>query len=237
MPAAIAGATLWSTRFRGKLKGVIAATGPTGKPAHDAERAFAPRLDVHRQELAADSGRLFRGEAKSDRGAVGFGLRVPPGLARFGHDRFHVERPPRAEIRLERAKDRGAAVRREPRASPGNSRRGPAIARSTSGGPARAARASIARDCGERTSIQSPVTTSPPAIRSGRSGGAIGSSDFAGVGLAAGLFGDPSGELVADRPRERREAAIHVARPLVRQEEGLRALLQGLPEGVEPRSG
>ncbi len=30
-PAASAGATLWATRFKGKLKGVIAATGPLGK--------------------------------------------------------------------------------------------------------------------------------------------------------------------------------------------------------------
>ena len=28
-PAAIAGATLWATKFKGKLKGVISATGPT----------------------------------------------------------------------------------------------------------------------------------------------------------------------------------------------------------------
>jgi len=53
---------------------------PDGEAPDDAEGAFPARLDVHGQELAADSGRLFGGEAKSDRGAVGFGLRVPHAL-------------------------------------------------------------------------------------------------------------------------------------------------------------
>ena len=41
-PTASAGATLWSARFSGKLKGVIAVTGPTGN-RRTAQKAPSPR--------------------------------------------------------------------------------------------------------------------------------------------------------------------------------------------------
>ncbi len=43
-PAAIAGATLWATRFRGKLKGVMASTGPMGKRCTSPQRPSLPSI-------------------------------------------------------------------------------------------------------------------------------------------------------------------------------------------------
>ena len=79
----MAGATLCATRFRGKLKGVIPAIGPSGKAAHDAPASGGELLPVERQILAVNPRALLGGNVESKDGALDLGTRGLDRLARL----------------------------------------------------------------------------------------------------------------------------------------------------------
>ena len=85
-PAAIAGAALWATRFSGKLKGVMASTGPTGKRCTSPQRFSLPSVRSRGMRLAAKPGGFFGSGLEGEHGAVDFSPRQPDRLAGFGND-------------------------------------------------------------------------------------------------------------------------------------------------------
>ena len=87
-PAAIAGATLWAARLSGKLKGLIPATGPTGKRRVTPSATDMRRRQVQRDGLADHALGLLRRKAEDEGAAVGLGASIPDGLARLAHDRL-----------------------------------------------------------------------------------------------------------------------------------------------------
>ena len=56
LPAAMAGASLCAARLSGKLKGEMAATGPSGHPPRDRHPTLAVGREIHRQPLARRAG-------------------------------------------------------------------------------------------------------------------------------------------------------------------------------------
>ena len=79
-PAAIAGATLWATRFSGKLNGLMAPTTPIGTRSVKAELAGARRAGLERDDVAGERPGLGGAEAERvDR---------PAGLDEGGADRL-----------------------------------------------------------------------------------------------------------------------------------------------------
>ena len=79
-PAAMAGATLCAARLSGKLKGLMAATGPDGEAPRDAEPAGVGRPDVQRDGLADEALGLLGREAEGQGAAVDL-ARGRPGWA------------------------------------------------------------------------------------------------------------------------------------------------------------
>ena len=87
-PAAMAGATLCATRFKGKLKGVIASTGPHRKSLHQSPAAFVAFGQIQRNALAAQPHGLFGSGLEGQHGAIHLCARHAHRLARFGHDQL-----------------------------------------------------------------------------------------------------------------------------------------------------
>ncbi len=75
-PAAMAGATLCATRFSGKLKGVMPATGPEGKAFDNAPAAGGGLLPVQRKIFAVPARAFFGGDVEGKNGAINFAARA-----------------------------------------------------------------------------------------------------------------------------------------------------------------
>ena len=72
-PTAMAGATLWATRFSGKLNGAMPSTGPFGNRRIKRHPAGRRGLGVEALHVAVPSTRLFGGPPEDTGGAGGFG--------------------------------------------------------------------------------------------------------------------------------------------------------------------
>ena len=79
----MAGATLWATRFRGKIKGSDSGDRSQREAAHDAPASGGELLPVERQILAVDPGALLGGDIEGEDGALDLGAGSLDGLARF----------------------------------------------------------------------------------------------------------------------------------------------------------
>ena len=79
----MAGATLCATRLIGKLKGVMPATGPSGKATDDTPASGGIFLPVERKIFAVDASGFFGSDLEGEDGAVHFGARGFDGLAGF----------------------------------------------------------------------------------------------------------------------------------------------------------
>ncbi len=55
LPDAMAGATLWSARFSGKLKGEIPAIGPIGNRRTTAESSLRGRQEIEGNDISANA--------------------------------------------------------------------------------------------------------------------------------------------------------------------------------------
>ena len=112
-PTAIAGATLWAVRLSGKLKGVIARTGPSGTrfttPHRATEAAFTSSGSIspfHASRAAAAAENVAEARSTSVRAALS-------GLPASARDRPSELVPPRLEGGGDAPQDRDAHVRRE----------------------------------------------------------------------------------------------------------------------------
>ena len=77
---------LWATRFSGKLNGVMARTGPTGKRCTRPQRFSLPSVRSSGMALAAEAGGFFGGGLEGEHGAIDLGAGEAEGLAGFGDD-------------------------------------------------------------------------------------------------------------------------------------------------------
>jgi len=94
LPVARAGATLWATRFSGKLNGVIAEITPRGKTPDQPEMPVPAGKGVDGHQFPVGAPRLFRGGGEGHSGAGDFGLGKGHRLARLGdHERDKLGLP------------------------------------------------------------------------------------------------------------------------------------------------
>ena len=85
-PAAIAGATLWATRFSGKLNGLIAPTTPIGTRSVKASLPSPTSDSVHGHHLAGERAGLGGGERERRHRAPSFDASGLDRLGRFFGD-------------------------------------------------------------------------------------------------------------------------------------------------------
>ncbi len=72
LPTAKAGAILCATRFRGKLKGVIAAIGPSREPPYEGKPVLRLHIEVQREHGSFDANRLLSSYPEGKYGTVDF---------------------------------------------------------------------------------------------------------------------------------------------------------------------
>ena len=112
-PAAIAGATLWATRFSGKLNGLIAPTTPIGTRSVKRELALADVGRVHGHHLAGERAGLGGGERERRHRAPGLDASGLDRLGRFLGDGAGELLVPLAEQLRGAIEDLGALPRRQ----------------------------------------------------------------------------------------------------------------------------
>ena len=79
---------MWATRFNGKLNGVIARTGPTGKRCTSPQRPSLPSVKSSRKTLATKPHTLFRCGLECDHCTIHFNSSLAHRLARLGHNQL-----------------------------------------------------------------------------------------------------------------------------------------------------
>ena len=159
-PAASAGATLCATRLNGKLNGEIAPTTPIGTRRRERELPVARRGGVHRHDLAGELARLDGGHRERRHRARRLDARRLHRLARLRRDRLRdllvrarsSEPATRSRISARLCAGSGSAIACSAAST----------ARRVSSAPPFATRPTTRAEYGERTSIQSPVSTHSP---------------------------------------------------------------------------
>ena len=111
-PAAMAGATLWATRFSGKLNGVMREHRAEREAAHQAPAPGGGLQRVERNVLAVDARALFGGDLEGVDGAVHLDARGLDGLGGFLADGAGKLLAPRRNAVGNLAQNAGALVRR-----------------------------------------------------------------------------------------------------------------------------
>src|SRR6266540_1763611 len=227
LPAASAGASLWSARLSGKLKGVIAVTGPTGN-RRTAQKAPSPRGSMStgttspsNRVASSEASRIVVRPLSSSASAYRRGFPASAMIVSTNSAR----RASTSSRSRRRTSERRCAGRRRVSSNPAAAA---AIARSISAGPAFATRPTSSPDQGDRTSIHSRVVASSPAMRRGRS------LEFKAQSpkRPADLLRDP--DPFADRRRKWNQVARLPLCPVVRGEERFRAGCERAAKRLEP---
>ena len=130
-PTAIAGATLWATRFSGKLNGAMPSTGPRGKRRTIAARPAAGGSVSSRMQLAAVAAGLLGGPAERGRGPGRLAAGPLDRLAVLGGDQAGDLLGPLGEPARTRGQRVGPVGDGQPRRDRGRRRAAAATASST----------------------------------------------------------------------------------------------------------
>ena len=109
-PAAMAGASLWAARLSGKLKGLMAATGPIGKRRVMPNATARGGHQVERDGLAGHPLGFLGAKAEGEDRPIDLDQRIPDGLAGLEGDGPTELLPPGLDAGADLAQDPTALV-------------------------------------------------------------------------------------------------------------------------------